>query len=240
MARIVAEVMNRELFSVGPDDRAEVVLDAILAYGITAVPVLDEERRPLGVVSLRDLVDPDRRSPISSPAVTIPASTTLDDAARALGATSLHHLVVVDDAGRAVGMVSAVDLLRGLVGLPARHPAAFPHWDAELGVSWSDDTPLDVEHIARAPREPGVYVLVSGGAGKFELEVWADAANSLRIRLLELRGGAQEPALAAVLAGGELRFRTAIVLDSVKRAAMVARLRERIASATPRPRDVQG
>jgi ribosomal protein L30/L7E len=227
MARIVAEIMNRELFSVRPDDRAEVVLDAILAYGITAVPVLDDERRPLGVVSLRDLVDPERRSPISSPAATVLQSASVEEAARALGVTSFHHLVVVDEEGRAVGMVSAVDLVRGLVGLPARHPAAFPHWDEELRVSWSDDTPLDVEHIARAPREPGVFVLVSGGVGQFETDVWAEGTNGVRGRLLELLGSPQEPALGAVLAHGALRYRTAIVLDSVKREAMVTRIRDR-------------
>lgn len=229
MARIVAEIMNRELFSVRPDDRTEVVLDAILAYGITAVPVLDDERRPVGVVSLRDLVEPNRKSPISSPAATVPAGATIEDAARALGATSFHHLVVVDDEGRAVGMVSAVDLVRAFVGMPARHPPAFPHWDGELNVSWSDDTPLDLDHVARAPREPGVFVLVSGGVGAYETDVWSEASNGVRGRLAEIVTTPQQgPGLAAVLASGALRYRTAIVLDSVKREAMVDRLRARI------------
>jgi CBS-domain-containing membrane protein len=36
-----------------------------------------------------------------------------------------HQLVVVDDNGRAIGMVSAVDFVRGLLGVPAEHPHTF-------------------------------------------------------------------------------------------------------------------
>jgi CBS-domain-containing membrane protein len=40
-------------------------------------------------------------------------------------AGDLHHVVVTDESGKAVGMLSALDALRALIGEPPKHPAAF-------------------------------------------------------------------------------------------------------------------
>ncbi len=56
MARFVDEIMNRELFSLGPNDPAARALEHLLSLGITSAPVLDRQRRPIGVASLRDLI----------------------------------------------------------------------------------------------------------------------------------------------------------------------------------------
>jgi CBS domain-containing protein len=47
--------------------------------------------------------------------------------------TNMHHLVVVDATGRAVGMLSALDLLRALVGLPAAPPRSVSARDEAQG-----------------------------------------------------------------------------------------------------------
>ena len=76
MARTVAEIRSRELFSVRPDDAVDEALDGILALGVSGAPVLDPEGRPIGTVSLRNLVG---RRPgdrvadrMTTPAVTAP------------------------------------------------------------------------------------------------------------------------------------------------------------------------
>jgi CBS-domain-containing membrane protein len=120
--RTVSEFMSRELLYLSQDARVDVARSHILDFGVTAVPVLDDEHRPIGVVSLRDLVHGRGRPQMSSPAHTIPADTPVEQAARTVAETNMHHLVVVDTTGRAVGMLSALDLLRALVGLPAAPP----------------------------------------------------------------------------------------------------------------------
>ncbi|HVJ91553.1 MAG TPA: CBS domain-containing protein [Labilithrix sp.] len=122
----VADIMNSKLLYIRDGDRVSLARRHIIDFGITAVPVLDETHRPVGVVSLRDLAgeEADRFTP-SGKVETVKASATIDDAARQLAESDYHHLVVVDDAGIAVGMVSSLDFLRALVGLPPRHPQKF-------------------------------------------------------------------------------------------------------------------
>lgn len=234
MARTVAEVMNRELVSARQDTDPSSLRHLILAMGITGVPVLDEDHRPVGELALRDLVDPvEDPPPMSRPAAVIDASASLESAGEVLARTESHHLVVVDRAGKAIGMVSAVDVLRGLLGIPARHPAGFPHFDSELGVSWTDDTLLALENLDEAPEGPGVIVLVRGGRGLIETPVWAEGSLRVRTRLEELLSIPQDdaPALGAILARGGLRFRVASVPAEARRDRIVATLRERLEHA---------
>lgn len=232
MARIVSEVMNRELIAAGASADVDALRDLIIAMGITAVPVLDRERRPVGVLSLRDVLtsSPKANPPVSGPAATVSEHASLEEAGKALAQTDYHHLVVVDAAGRAVGMLSALDVLRGLLGVPARHPAAFPHFDKQLGVSWSDDVLLAGDRIGSAPEGAGVIVLVRGGRGATEAPVWAEGCERIRTRLEELLSIPQgdTPALAALLSHGKLRYRTASVPDAARRTRITETLRERI------------
>jgi len=231
MARIVSEVMNRELVVAQPGTPSEALRDLVLAMGITAVPVVDRDRRPVGILSLRDLVDSRAANPQASrPVATVPEEATIEEAGAVLAETDFHHLVVVDRDGRAVGMLSAVDLLRGLLGVPARHPATFPHLDPDLGVAWTDDERLATDRLSGAPEGAGVLVLVRGGRGVRDVPVWAEAAERVRTRLEELLSipQSEDAALAALLAHGGLRWRAAPVPDPARRARVVELLREGI------------
>jgi CBS-domain-containing membrane protein len=82
-------------------------------------------------VSLRDLLSGEHRTEVKAPVFSVVSTTPVESAARALAETEYHHLVVVDEeSGKAVGMVSAVDLLRALLHMPVKHPAAFPAFKA--------------------------------------------------------------------------------------------------------------
>jgi CBS domain-containing protein len=127
MKTTVADIMNSDLLYLADGSRAELAKRPIIEFGVTAVPVLDDDGRPIGIVSMRDLLTDQRPIEPRRPVFSIVSTTPVEQAARCLAETDYHHLVVIDEAtGRAVGMVSAVDLLRELVGVPARHPGAFP------------------------------------------------------------------------------------------------------------------
>ena len=124
-SKTVQDIMNAKLLYIGERDRVSLARRHILEFGVTAVPVLDETHRPVGVVSLRDLArDGDDVQP-SSTVVTVKASDTIEEGAKKLAQTDFHHLVVVDDKGVAVGMVSSGDFVRALLGLEPRHPSSF-------------------------------------------------------------------------------------------------------------------
>jgi CBS domain-containing protein len=236
MARTVREIMNPEVFGVRPEEEPDPTLEALLAFGITAAPVLDEERRPLGVISLRDLLPKSERSlRMTSPAETVLETASIPDAGRALAAANVHHLVVVDAFGRTVGMVSALDVVRGLLGAPTPHPMTFPHLDQELGVSWTDDRELVRERVVFAPNAPGVLVLREGGAGITDSTVWAESCENLRARLDELLEVPQTetPLLSRILQRQGLRFRVALIAERAARERVVAALEQRIAHLPP-------
>lgn len=233
--------MSRELFRLSPQDDVAGAAESILGLGVTAAPVLDEARRPVGVVSLRDLIGSERGGTVaermSRPAATVGQEATLEQAARKLAECDVHRLVVVDGEGGAVGMVAAVDLVRALVGLPVGHPAALPHLDLATGLTWTDDTLFDLDHVDAAPDRPGLFVLVRGSRDRPEIPVWAEGATNVRTRLSELMSVPQEdPALRQLLEAEHLhlRFRAAAVEDSARRAELLAKLRSTLGQPAPR------
>ncbi|MEV7990966.1 CBS domain-containing protein [Streptomyces sp. NPDC086077] len=105
-------------------------------YDITAVPVVDDEDRPVGVVSEADLLhkiwggqDDDAAEPsvrlrpdkalatdaaglMTSPAVCAREDWSVVEAARVMARHGIKRLLVVDDERRLIGVVSRSDLLR--------------------------------------------------------------------------------------------------------------------------------
>ncbi|MGD0677692.1 MAG: CBS domain-containing protein [Polyangiaceae bacterium] len=236
MALTVDEIMNREPLVVRPNTPLRDVRDLLRSFGIGAVPVVDDTQRPLGVLSHRDLFEPEGTASMrmSRPAMCVAVSTTIDQAARQLALTDRHHLIVVDGSGAVAGMLSTLDLLRGLLGLPTRHPAAFPHWDEVTQVSWTDDLPLDEDGCARAPDAPGFLLIVRGGHGERDRVVWAEPCQNVRARVIELVSvpSEQPPSLAPLSRPG-LRFRAAEVSDGAAQQRIAAILRDRLAHVPP-------
>jgi CBS-domain-containing membrane protein len=129
MSTTVAEIMNPKLLYIREGDRLSLARAQILEFGVSAVAVLDETHRPVGVVSLRDLArEEDHAVPAPRPIATVRNGATLEEGARSLAEAGVHHLVVVDDRGVAVGIVSALDFVRAFVGLTAQHPPAFARY----------------------------------------------------------------------------------------------------------------
>jgi CBS domain-containing protein len=219
MAKHVREVMNGELFSLRPTDQADEAVSYLLALGISAAPVLDPYGKPVGYFALRDglhnKTGPTVGERMSAPAYSIPINATVENAARLLADANLHHAAVVDERGFAVGAVSVLDVLKALEGLPVSHPPAFPHYDRETGLVWTDDTPLEIARLDAAPDGPGLLALIVGGLKRSETVAWAEACENVRTRLHELLSVPQEgkPVLARILGQQNVRFRAAFAPD---------------------------
>lgn len=123
----VSDIMNPTLLYIRDGDRLTLARSKIIAFGVTAVPILDEDHKPVGVVSLRDLQGSDTDVQGTRPARVVEGSVSVEEGARMLAEAGVHHLVVVDAKGVAIGMVSSVDFVRAFVGLPPLHPEKFRH-----------------------------------------------------------------------------------------------------------------
>ncbi|MGZ5353564.1 MAG: CBS domain-containing protein [Actinomycetota bacterium] len=139
MTRIVADVMTRTVVSVNAFTPFKDIVRRMQEYRVSAVPVVDEDHKLLGLVSEGDLIlkeDPDleggarlfegvrRRHDrtkaaglvaseiMTTPVITIGPDAGLGEAARMMHVRAVKRLPVVDQDGTVVGIVSRPDLLK--------------------------------------------------------------------------------------------------------------------------------
>ncbi|AWN30580.1 MULTISPECIES: CBS domain-containing protein [unclassified Streptomyces] len=136
--RMVGDLMTTAVVSVRRDTGFKDVAEHLAEHDITAAPVVDDQGRPIGVVSEADLLRkqesqtdpgghltaanlrPAERAKahaltaeelMTSPAVTARPQWSVVEAARTMAHHHVKRLPVVDEAGRLVGIVSRGDLL---------------------------------------------------------------------------------------------------------------------------------
>lgn len=128
------------LVTVSPEATLKQVAELMLEHGISGLPVVDPERRVVGVISEADIVSgeaggtgkqgmlararafaaepaglPTPRTvgeAMSSPAVTIRSDQPVVQAARLIAGRRVNRLPVVDDDERLVGIVTRADIVR--------------------------------------------------------------------------------------------------------------------------------
>jgi CBS domain-containing protein len=136
----VRDVMTADVATVGEQTPYREIVDILAERRISAVPVVDDFRHVVGVVSEADLLHKIEmageaqerrvfegrrrraarvkatgavaRDLMTTPAVTVVADTPLAAAARLIESEDVKRLPVVDDLGRLVGIVSRADLLQ--------------------------------------------------------------------------------------------------------------------------------
>ncbi|HKA29061.1 MAG TPA: DUF190 domain-containing protein [Candidatus Binatia bacterium] len=148
----VADVMSRAPEFVTPDTPLVEVVRRLLERGYTVMPVVDSDRRVVGVIGDQDLLSrgiiSERlhihraaaevphdtlqrlasnggmvRDVMTAPAVTVHESTHVPEAARLMHDRRLKRLPVIDDAGRLVGVLGRFDILSSIASGYARRTA---------------------------------------------------------------------------------------------------------------------
>lgn len=123
----VADVMTIDPIVVSETATIEDAEELLRTHRISGLPVVDLAGRLVGVISQTDLLylaiptiqalirhhDSGLRvgEVMSVPPVTIESTATIRGAARQMHEERLHRLVVVDDHGRPVGVISAMDFV---------------------------------------------------------------------------------------------------------------------------------
>jgi CBS domain-containing protein len=114
----IAEVMTRDVACVRDDVSVESLQALLRDRAIGAVPVVDGDGFPIGVVSKSDLVrerdelDFTVADLMSRVAYTLREDDPLSRAAAVMAVEHVHHLPIVAADGRVVGMLSSLDFVR--------------------------------------------------------------------------------------------------------------------------------
>jgi len=119
------DVMTTSVVSVAPSDSVDEAARLLTFHDISGMPVC-EAGRVVGVLSEADLIGKNGsivREVMTSPAVTIAESTSLERVAEQLTRQRIRRLPVVDASGTLVGIVSRHDVL---VWASRRGPSAVP------------------------------------------------------------------------------------------------------------------
>jgi CBS domain-containing protein len=139
MYHMVSDVMATPVVRIQPDTSFKRTVQVLQEYRVSAVPVVDQDGRLLGIVSEADLALKEEHQPeepvprfggravraqlakaggitaadfMSTPVVTVAPGASLRTAARLLHQRGVRHLPVVDHDGEVVGMITRRDLLR--------------------------------------------------------------------------------------------------------------------------------
>jgi CBS domain-containing protein len=144
--RPVAAIMTRDVKTVTPDTPVRQVVELLLGKLFKAVPVVDDQRQVVGIISDGDLLrnagmpvrlsvgerleaddlreylskvrlDKTARQIMSSPVVTAREDEALGYVVQRLLEHGLKRMAVVDSDGRLVGIVSRLDILRAAAGI---------------------------------------------------------------------------------------------------------------------------
>ncbi|MDX3536957.1 CBS domain-containing protein [Streptomyces sp. MB09-01] len=117
--RSVVDLMTTTVITVRRTTAFKEIARLLNEYDITAMPVIDDDGHPVGVVSEADLL---RRRPtggattaeqlMTSPAVTARPEWSVVRAARVMQRRGVKRLPVVDADGRVTGIVSRSDLIQ--------------------------------------------------------------------------------------------------------------------------------
>lgn len=138
--RTVADVMTTHVHVASPQAPFKFLVRLIEENRVSAIPIVDRQGVPIGIVSEADLLVKERRHELesadgflhlskrrqerakaeatiasdlmTSPPITVTSDTSLSEAARLMQERNIRRLVVVDSRGRIAGIVSRRDLLQ--------------------------------------------------------------------------------------------------------------------------------
>ena len=124
-ARLVGEAMTRGLVTIHANAQLYEAAQLMDAHRVHGLPVVDEDRNVVGILSQTDLlrvrsienlwpglVGLAVRHLMTTPAITVSVSASLDEAAKIMKGRRIHRLIVIGSDGcTPVGMISVSDLV---------------------------------------------------------------------------------------------------------------------------------
>ena len=138
--RTVSDVMTARVHVASPDMPFKLLVRLIEENRVSAIPIVDRQGVPIGIVSEADLVLKEQRHELeaghdlvhprrrrdqrakaagnvaselmTTPPITVATDASLTDAARLMQRRNVRRLIVVDERGRIAGIVSRSDLLQ--------------------------------------------------------------------------------------------------------------------------------
>jgi CBS domain-containing protein len=119
----VREIMTENPVCCSPESSLQNVAKLMAEHDCGEIPVLDEQRRPVGVVTDRDIAcravaqgrDPSQitaRDVMSEPVVTVTPEDSVEECCQRMEENQIRRLPVVDEAGACCGMISQADIAR--------------------------------------------------------------------------------------------------------------------------------
>jgi CBS-domain-containing membrane protein len=136
MSWTVADVMTKDVVSVGPEEDFKSVAKLMHLHEVSALPVVDQEGKLVGIVSESDLLAKERErganrpllglrwnedsladartagDVMTSPAICIAPGASIPEAARLMYREAVKRLPVIGQKGDLLGIVSRADLLK--------------------------------------------------------------------------------------------------------------------------------
>lgn len=169
--QLVRDIMTSSVITVTPTTPYKDIVSLLTEHRISAVPVIDADRRVLGVVSEADLVyklefaSPVPDAPLferkrarmarqraagttaqglmTSPAVTVLDAESIIAAARRMDTERVKRLPVVNELGRLTGILSRADVLRTYLRLDAEIASEIRHQVLQRTL-WQQPDAIDV------------------------------------------------------------------------------------------------
>ena len=118
----VGDWMNDLIVYIGPNKTVQEALALMRRRYINSLIVNKTEENDYGIITSTDISDKiiahhqnpsllKIREVMTSPVITVNQTMMLDECARIMKEHRIHHLPVVDDTGKVIGMISATDFM---------------------------------------------------------------------------------------------------------------------------------
>lgn len=117
----VKDIMTQNPQTCRPDASLRDVAKAMVESNCGEIPIVDQNKKPVGVVTDRDIVcrtialdknpmDMKAKDVMSSPCVTVDEETSIDECCRTMEEHQVRRIPVVDEDGGCCGIVAQADI----------------------------------------------------------------------------------------------------------------------------------
>ena len=120
------DVMTKEVITITPDKTLEEAIKVLVENKISGLPVCDEKKRVLGMISERDILNfifsgnvkmTTVREAMNNDVISFPSDTDIDKISLTMGEKQIRRVPIIDG-GTLVGIVSRRSIIRIVLDMP--------------------------------------------------------------------------------------------------------------------------